>query len=149
MSIELKKKNRRNILLVAIMLISMITITIIFTPSINPDNTSDLYEDINVNVAYNMINDTEAYFDLVILDVRTLSEYEENHINSSILIPHDELETRINELVNYKDIEIIVHCRSGSRSNIAVNILISNNFTKVYNMLGGINSWIGAEYPTV
>ena len=144
-----KNKKRSNIIIGAIVLISMIAITIIFAPSINPDNPGELYENIDVNTAYNMINDTETYPNLLILDVRTLSEYEENHINSSILIPHDILGIQIDELLNYKDVEIIVHCRSGSRSKIAVNILISNNFTKVYNMLGGINGWIGAEYPTV
>ena len=142
-------KKRSNIIIGAIVIISMIAITIIFAPSINPDNPSELYENIDVNTAYNMINDTETYPNLLILDVRTLSEYEENHINSSILIPHDVLGIQIDELINYKDVEIIVHCRSGSRSKIAVNILISNNFSKVYNMLGGINGWIGAEYPTV
>ena len=148
MSIGINKK-RSNIIIGSIVIISMIAITIIFAPSINPDNPSELYENIDVNTAYNMINDTETYPNLLILDVRTLSEYEENHINSSILIPHDVLGIQIDELIIYKDVEIIVHCRSGSRSKIAVNILISNNFTKVYNMLGGINGWIGAEYPTV
>ena len=148
MSIEINN-NRRNIIIGAIVLISMVTITIIFAPGLNSDNTSELYEDIGVNTAYNMINDPETYPNLIILDVRTLSEYEENHINSSILIPHDVLRIQIDELINYKDVEIIVHCRSGSRSKIGVNILISNNFTKVYNMLGGINSWIEADYPTV
>ncbi len=148
MSIGINKK-RNNLIIGSIVIISMIAITIIFAPSINPDNPSEFYENIDVNTAYNMINDTETYPNLLILDVRTLSEYEENHINSSILIPHDVLGIQIDELINYKDVEIIVHCRSGSRSKIAVNILISNNFTKVYNMLGGINGWIGAEYPTV
>ena len=148
MSIEIHKK-RRNIIIGVIVLISLITAMIIFIPRINQDNTNKLYEDIDVNTAYNMINDTEIYPDLIILDVRTLSEYEETHINNSILIPHDELETRINELVNYKDVEIIVYCRSGTRSQNAVNILVSNNFTQIYNMLGGINAWIDAGYPTV
>ena len=148
MSIEIHKK-RRNIIIGVIVLISLITAMIIIIPRINQDNTNKLYEDIDVNTAYNMINDTEIYPDLIILDVRTLSEYEETHINNSILIPHDELETRINELVNYKDVEIIVYCRSGTRSQNAVNILVSNNFTQIYNMLGGINAWIDAGYPTV
>ena len=148
MSIEIKKK-RRNIIIGAIVLISMITAMIIFIPRIIPDNTSELYEDIDVDTAYNMINDTITYPDLIILDVRALSEYEESHLNNSILIPHDELEARIDEIIEYIDVEIIVYCRSGFRSEIAVDILISNNFTKVYNMLGGINGWIDAGYPTV
>jgi len=62
------------------------------------------------------------------------------------LIPLAELEGRLAELALYNDTEIIVYCRSGSRSLQASNILVANNFTKIYNMEGGINAWIAADY---
>ena len=46
----------------------------------------------------------------------------------------------------YNDTEIIVYCQSGSRSEQVSNILVANNFTKIFNMLGGINTWINAGY---
>lgn len=104
------------------------------------------YTDINVNQAYDMIQNKTAYPNLVILDVRSQEEYNSEHICNATLIPHDELESRINELNPYKNSEIIVYCRSGSRSQEASGILANYNFTKVYNMAGGIVGWIAAGY---
>ncbi|MFX1288989.1 MAG: rhodanese-like domain-containing protein, partial [Promethearchaeota archaeon] len=50
------------------------------------------------------------------------------------------------ELASYNDTEIIVYCRSGSRSLQASNILVANNFSMIFNMLGGISAWIEAGY---
>lgn len=42
-----------------------------------------------------------------------------------------------------------MYCRSGVRSVIASEILDAHNFTKVYNMLGGIQAWQSAGYPVL
>jgi adenylyltransferase/sulfurtransferase len=56
------------------------------------------------------------------------------------LIPINDLPNRIDEL--NKEEEIIVYCRSGHRSHYAVQYLRDNaGFTKVKNLLGGINLW--------
>ena len=62
-------------------------------------------------------------------------------------IPHTELGARIGELVGHENHEIIVYCRSGVRSVNASEILDFHNFTRVYNMLGGILAWQSAGYP--
>ena len=95
-----------------------------------------------------MINNHTQYPNLLILDVRAQSEYDESHLYNATLIPHDEIDTRISELDPYKNTEIIVYCRSGSRSTIASqNLASTHNFTKIYNMEGGITEWIIAGYP--
>jgi len=109
---------------------------------------SNPYTDIDVVTAYSMITNG-SYPNLIILDVRTQSEYDERHLENSILIPVTELESRINELSQYKDTEIIVYCRTGARSAQASSILDFNNFTKVFNVLGGINAWESAGYPII
>ncbi|MBY9020117.1 MAG: rhodanese-like domain-containing protein [Candidatus Lokiarchaeota archaeon] len=93
-----------------------------------------------------MINNNTGYPNLLILDVRTPEEYNDAHLYNVTLIPVAELEGRLAELESYNDTEIIVYCRSGSRSLQASNILVANNFSKVYNMLGGITAWIDAVY---
>jgi phage shock protein E len=105
---------------------------------------SNGYINVNVSEAKQMI---ESNPDLVILDVRTQSEYDNGHIYSVAWIPHTELEARIGELTGHENHEIIVYCRSGVRSVDASEILDSHNFTKVYNMLGGILEWQSAGYP--
>jgi len=103
------------------------------------------YSNINVYEAYNMTMNN-SYPDLVVLDVRTQSEYESGHIYKSIWIPHTELKGRIGELSGHEDHEVIVYCRSGNRSENASATLESLDFTKVYNMLGGIQAWESAGY---
>jgi rhodanese-related sulfurtransferase len=94
-----------------------------------------------------IINNTPEEFeanmegDYLLLDVRTQEEYDAGHIEGSTLIPVDELGNRISEIEDYKDKTVLVYCRSGNRSVTASNILISNGFNKVHNLLGGIGAW--------
>jgi len=104
------------------------------------------YTNIDVHTAYNMITNG-SYPDLVVLDVRRQDEYDGGHIYRAVWIPHTELEARIGELADHKDHEIIVYCLLGGRSATASEILDSHNFTKVYNMRGGITEWQSAGYP--
>ena len=104
------------------------------------------YTSISVNEAHNMINNSTLYPDLLILDVRTQEEYDDGHICNATLIPVSALELRISEIESYDDTEILVYCRSGSRSATASQILVDNNFTKVYNMLGGFTAWVSSNY---
>ncbi len=104
------------------------------------------YIDISVDTAYDMITNG-SYPDLVVLDVRTQSEYDSGHIYGAVWIPVTELDGRIGELAGHENHEIIVYCKSGGRSVTASGILDSHGFTKVYNMLGGITAWQNAGYP--
>jgi len=104
------------------------------------------YTPITVETAYNMITNG-SYPELVVLDVRNQSEYDTGHIYGAVWIPVWQLETRIDELASHKDDEIIVYCKGGGRSATASGILDTANFTKVYNMDGGILAWKSAGYP--
>ncbi len=101
---------------------------------------------ISVYEAFDMINNSVLYPNLIILDVREQSEYDINHICNATLIPVSELESRIDELELYNNTEIIVYCGTGVRSTTASQILIDNGFTKIYNMEGGITEWISSGY---
>jgi rhodanese-related sulfurtransferase len=76
---------------------------------------------------------------LIILDVRTPAELVGplGKIDKVINIPIQELESRMGELKKYKDKEIAVICRSGSRSNTGTRILREHGF-KAKNVLGGM-----------
>ena len=142
--------NRKSAIIGSIVILSSIILMAIFIPQLVPnDSQTGEYEDISVSTAYEMINDTITYPDLIILDVRTQSEYDSEHLNNSILIPVEELELRLDELDGYNTTEIIVYCRSGNRSRTASNILSTNGFAQIFNMLGGISAWTQAGYLTV
>ncbi len=69
-----------------------------------------------------------------LLDVRTVREYADGHIESFRNIPVDELRERIHEIAPGKPVYVI--CQSGLRSYIAARILEGNGF-ETYNFSGG------------
>lgn len=78
--------------------------------------------------------------DLFVLDVRTPVEFEMTNIGGT-LIPLPELQSRLHELDEYKDREIVVICRSGARSGSAVAMMQQAGFQKVLNLKGGLLAW--------
>jgi len=65
------------------------------------------------------------------------------------LIPVGLLEQRIGEIPVGKQDEIILHCRSGARSQKAALILKNAGFTNVENLAGGILDWADKIDPTM
>lgn len=74
---------------------------------------------------------------LNILDVREEWEHEEDNMGAK-LMPLGDIPSRISEIEDWKDQEMIVHCKSGGRSGRAKKYLESQGFSKVRNMLGGM-----------
>lgn len=85
--------------------------------------------------------------EFTLLDVRDSHEYYMSDIEGTTRIPLDDLNERLNELE--KDKEIIVMCRSGSRSAKATEILQKSGFSKASNLKGGINDWAKHIDPTL
>jgi NADPH-dependent 2,4-dienoyl-CoA reductase/sulfur reductase-like enzyme/rhodanese-related sulfurtransferase len=72
--------------------------------------------------------------DITLLDVRTVEEYDEGHIDTTVLIPVDELRARIKELDPSKP--VYVNCKTGLRSYIACRLLTQKGFA-CSNLSGG------------
>lgn len=68
----------------------------------------------------------------VIVDVRSAWEYENNHINGAKNIPLEEIPYKVEEFKAFKS-PLVLYCRSGNRSAMAVSILKQNGITEVYN----------------
>ena len=77
----------------------------------------------------------------LILDVRTPNEFYKGHLPNAKLIPLQQLEQRLSEIEDYKNKAILVYCRSGNRSTVASEILISKGFKKLHNLRKGIIGW--------
>jgi rhodanese-related sulfurtransferase len=78
---------------------------------------------------------------LYILDVRENEEYAESNINATLL-PLSQLRTMDADAIeDWKDKEVIVHCRSGKRSLEACMLLETMGFAHTVNVLGGIMDW--------
>jgi len=89
--------------------------------------------------------------DIVLLDVRTVEEYEEIHLEGALLLPVQELSQQ--SLANIglgeesKDKEILIYCRSGNRSKTAYDIMSSLGYTNIKSVAGGMVHWEEDEYP--
>ncbi|NOQ94459.1 MAG: rhodanese-like domain-containing protein [Methylophaga sp.] len=83
----------------------------------------------------------------VLVDVRTVAEWNNQHIPGAIHIPMADLKSRMNELKSFEGKQLIMHCAVGGRSSTAVEILQKAGFTNVSNMNGGIVAWQKAKLP--
>ena len=83
--------------------------------------------------------------DVILLDVRTLEEYQETHLENSLLLPVQELSQQaLNKIglgEDMKDKEIIIYCRSGNRSKTAYDIMDSLGYTNIKSVSGGMVHW--------
>ena len=68
----------------------------------------------------------------IILDVRSVGEYNSGHIKGAINIPLDQLRNHLNKISN-KEKTIITCCASGMRSASAKSILKSYGYANVHN----------------
>ena len=84
-----------------------------------------------------------------LLDVREPSEFAEVHARNATLIPLGQLQSRLNEIAQYKDKPVAVICRSGRRSAQGAEILRKAGFIQVANVEGGTNAWVSAGLPVV
>ncbi len=76
---------------------------------------------------------------VILIDVRTPAEHNEAHIPGSVLMPLDTLESVAN-LPNGGP--IVLYCRSGKRSQTALDILSRKGFKDIRDLEGGISAWI-------
>jgi adenylyltransferase/sulfurtransferase len=75
---------------------------------------------------------------IFVLDVREEDEYHAFNIEG-YLIPLAQLPARLSEIP--RDLPIVVHCRSGHRSQAALEFLKQAGFNEVKNLAGGVIAW--------
>ena len=82
-----------------------------------------------------------------LLDVREPHELEISHLDGATVVPLGQLAARLSELDSAE--EMVVLCKSGTRSARALELLVSAGFRKVKNLKGGINAWAEEIDPSL
>lgn len=98
---------------------------------------------INASTLKKWIDTGEA----VVLDVREPAEHKSQKIKDSYNISH----TKVNKdnLPLQEGKKLVLHCHSGRRSTVACeNLLKTNPELELYELEGGISSWIASDYNT-
>lgn len=137
--------------IVCLILVGLLLSTFLVVNPVGAEDTD--YQNISVHDARAMITQNP---EIVILDVRNQSEYDMGYLTNAMFVPLYALEDAsfgwlqpINGSAVRPNVNdtIIVYCLAGSRSAVACEMLASQGFAHVYNMLGGINAWMSAGYP--
>ena len=96
-----------------------------------------VYVNITAEEAKQIMDSEEGY---IILDVRTQEEYDQGHIPGAIVISHEKIAEKAEEVLTDKDQLILVYCRSGRGSKIAAEALVELGYTNIKEF-GGIIDW--------
>lgn len=103
------------------------------------------YTEVSSKDAFALIQNIQP----VVLDVRTDAEFKSGHLENAVLIPVQQLQSRLKELSAYKNQDILIYCATGNRSTVASKIMIDSGFKRIYNMRHGIRQWGRDNYPIV
>ncbi len=97
------------------------------------------YTQISMEEAAKLMESEEDY---IILDVRTIEEYESGHIPGAVCVPNETIGEEAVEELPDKEQMILIYCRSGNRSKQAASKLVEQGYTNIYEF-GGIIDWNG------
>ena len=99
------------------------------------------YQVVDTNGAVSLMDDDE----LIIIDVREEKERKAGFLSNDLNIPMGQVKAKMDSLDKSKN--ILVYCKSGTRSDRIADILSKNDFQKVSSLKGGFNSWLKADLP--
>lgn len=87
--------------------------------------------------------------DLVVLDVRTVEEFETGHIEGAVMLDfyRDDFEEQLATLD--PDVPYLVYCRSGNRSGQTLAMMQQLGFASAVDIGGGVVAWEQAGLPLV
>lgn len=107
----------------------------------------DLVEKVNRVTAQALREQLETTDAPMIVDVRTQDEWDERHIEGSVNIPLNRLHDHLGEIGH--GCNVVVHCRTGYRSSLAVSLLQHHGLESVLDLVGGIEAWSASRMPMV
>ena len=99
------------------------------------------YQVVDTNGAVSLMDDDE----LIIIDVREEKERKAGFLSNDLNIPMGQVKAKMDSLDKSKN--ILVYCKSGTRSDRIADILSKNDFQKVSSLKGGFNAWLKADLP--
>jgi rhodanese-related sulfurtransferase len=110
--------------------------------------SANKYKTISVTSCDSLIKANEVNPDFVILDVRTPSNWLDDHLTGSINRNYYDADFNVKLSALPKHKMYLLHCQSGSRSAATLSMMKNLNFAEVYEMSGGIGTWINGGFPT-
>jgi len=70
----------------------------------------------------------------LVIDVRTVQEWDKGHLEGAVLIPYDQIGEKIGDVVKNKSQRIYLYCRTGHRASIAKEALEKMRYKDIINL---------------
>ncbi len=99
------------------------------------------FSNVNTSELTQLVNHKDA----VLIDTRSVDDYQKGHIVNAINIPLADMQPE--KISKYKGKTVIAYCVSGMSSKTACKNLKNAGVEHVFNLTGGINSWLNEKLP--
>ena len=103
------------------------------------------FANVNTTELTQLVNHKNA----IVIDTRANDAFNSGHIVNAINIPLAELISSESSVEKFKGKTVITYCVSGLTSKSACKHLIKSGVENVYNLTGGMNSWLNEKLPVV
>lgn len=120
--------NKKTMLFTAISILTMAACSQANEPAVAPQATASA----NTVATVHTVKKAEGIW----IDVRTPEEFQSGHIDGAVNIPVEQIAEKIAQAAPDKNAPINVYCRSGRRSEIALQELQKMGYTQVSNQGG-------------
>lgn len=113
---------------------------VVVTSFVTENILSNRSKQITVEELEILIKDNYSSNDYLLLDSRTVEEYEKGTIPGAVNYPLDNLRTHVNYIKSLNK-KVVIFCQKGLRGYLAELILRNNGVTDVSNIAGGFKLW--------
>lgn len=127
------------IILIIIVLVVVVGVIFMLNKQDKNINNETTIKHVSMHDIVKIMNENTNY---IILDVRTVSEYNDGHIPNAICIPNETINGDIIDKLPNKEQLILIYCRSGNRSKQSAEKLKKLGYTNLVEF-GGIIDWKG------
>jgi phage shock protein E len=80
----------------------------------------------------------------LIIDVRSIEEYQQSHVPGAINLPHNTFSELPAHLKRAKNDELVVYCESGKRADTVIKTLQKQGYFEVRHLQGDMRAWRNA-----
>ena len=129
----------KKVICVILLIVIMIGVILVLSLQDNNKENKQAIRYASMDEIKEIINENTDY---IVLDVRTIEEYNEGHIPNAICIPNETIDEKVTTDLPRKDQLILIYCRSGNRSKQAATKLANFGYTNLVEF-GGIIDWYG------
>jgi rhodanese-related sulfurtransferase len=139
------KPDRARIAIVAILIVVVFSVALIVLSRGGDDNPTTAISPGIISPETYVSAFVDAGRDHFLLDVRTPEEFDEGHIAGAVNIPVQILDQYLSSVPQDRD--VVLYCRTGNRSQVAMEILNQAGYQNVYDIEGGTVNWVAQSRP--